>query len=282
MTRVEPRQAQRALQVVAVHGVLIVGALASVFPLYWVVKSSFTPLADIFSFPPELVPSRFTFDNYRALFDAAPFLRNLLNSLVVALVYTVVVVALSAMVGFGFAKYRQAPGARILFLIMLASIMVPFETLAISLFVTIARLEWVNTYQGLIIPLVANGFAAFMMTQFMESMPGEILDAARIDGCNDLRAFWTVVVPIMRPALGALATLQFVHSWNNFFWPLLVLNREEMYTVPVVLGSFVVQQAVVPYHVIVTGITVATVPMVVFFLLGQRQFIAGLTMGAFK
>lgn len=273
---------KHALNSVGVHILLILGTIVFAGPLYWVLKSSFTPLADLFSFPPKLLPTNFTFENYPLLLEHAPFIRNMFNSVVVAVLYTLATVILSSMVGFGFAKYRKAPGATVLFIIMLASIMVPFQTLALSLFLYISKLQWANTYQGLVIPLMANGFSAFMMTQFMQGMPDDILDASRIDGCNEFTAFWRVVLPIMRPALGALAVLQFVHSWNNFFWPMLVLSKQEMYTVPVVLGSFVVQQALVPYHIIVTGITVATVPMLLVFILAQKQFIAGLTMGAFK
>ena len=279
------RTSNKRRQVLASIGaylVLIIGAIIFIGPLLWVAKSSLTPRADIFTFPPELFPKNFTLINYPLLFEAAPFLRNMFNSLVVAVFYTVTSVLITSLVGFGFAKYQRAPGANILFIIMLVSIMVPFQTLALPLFVYIARLGWVNTYQGLVIPLMAHGFAGFMMTQFMRGFPSELLDAARIDGCNDFTAFWRVVLPVMRPALGALAVLQFVHSWNDFFWPLLVLTREEMYTIPVVLGSFVVQQALVPYHIIVAGIVVASVPMIIVFLFAQKQFIAGLTMGAFK
>jgi ABC-type glycerol-3-phosphate transport system permease component len=276
------RNFHRSVSSLTIHSVLIVGAILSVFPLYWVIKSSFTPIAEIFTYPPQLFPIHFTLTAYPELLEAVPFGRNMLNSLIVALIYTVLTVILSAMVGFGFAKYRKAPGANILFFIVLASIMVPFQTMALSLFVHIARLDWVNSYQGLIIPLMANGFSAFLMTQFMESFPDEILDAARMDGSNDLRAFFMIVLPVMRPAMGAVAVLQFVHSWNDFFWPLIVLTQEKMYTVPVVLGSFAVQQAVVPYHIIAAGITLATVPMILVFLLAQKQFIAGLTLGALK
>lgn len=276
------RRLRHTLVSFGVHAMLIVGAVLSILPLYWVLKSSFTPLADIFTFPPELFPSTFTLENYPRLLERAPFLRNMFNSLVVATAYTAATVVISSLVGFGFAKYPKAPGAEALLIVVLASIMVPFQTLALSLFVYISKLGWASTYQGLVIPLLANGFSAFMMTQFMKNVPDEILDAARIDGCNDFRAFWSVVLPIMRPALGALAVFQFVYSWNNFFWPLLVLYREEMYTVPVMLGSFVVQQAVVPYDIIAAGITLASVPMIIAFLLGQKQFIAGLTMGALK
>jgi ABC-type glycerol-3-phosphate transport system permease component len=265
-----------------VHTILIIGAILSVGPLYWVVKSSFTPIADIFTYPPELIPMSFSWDGYIRLFASVPFLQNMGNSVLVATIYTGLTVFLSSLVGFGFAKFQKAPGAKVLFFIVLTSIMVPFQTLALSLFVHIARLQWVNTYQGLIIPLMANGFSAFLMTQFMQSFPDEILDAARIDGCTYLRAFIAVVLPLVRPALGAVAVLQFIHSWNDFFWPLIVLTEEKMYTVPVVLGSFAVQQAVVPYDMIAAGITLASVPMVIVFLFAQKQFIAGLTLGAIK
>jgi len=282
MSLLHHRQRKQFLSTAIIYLVLIIGAVIFIGPLLWVAKSSFTPLADIFTYPPQLIPKQFTFENYGLLLEAVPFIRNMFNSLVIAVLYTVTSVVLSAMVGFGFAKYPKAPGANVLFVIMLASVMVPFQTLAIPLFVYIAKLGWINTYHGVAIPLMAQGFAAFMMTQFMKGFPSELLDAARIDGCNDFTAFWRIVIPVMRPALGALAILQFVHSWNDFFWPLLVLSQKEMYTVPVVLGSFVAQQALVPYHIIVTGIVVATIPMIIVFVLAQKQFIAGLTMGAFK
>lgn len=267
---------------ISVHIVLIVGAIISAFPLFWVVKSAFTPISEIFNYPPELFPSNFSIISFGILFDKIPYLRIILNSLLIAVTYTFITVIISSMVGFGFAKYREAPGARVLFIVVLASIMVPFQTLAISLFLYIANLGWVNSYQGVIAPMIANGFTAFMMTQFMEGFPDEILEAARVDGCNDFHAFWAVVMPVMAPAVGGLAILQFVFSLNDFFWPLLVLSDTEMYTIPVALGSFVVQQAVVPYDAISAAITIATVPMVLAFILAQKQFISGLTMGALK
>jgi lactose/L-arabinose transport system permease protein len=279
---INKQRTREGISFITVHAVLIIGAIISIGPLYWVVKSSFTPLADIFKYPPELLPLTFSVDSYPRLLAAVPFFRNIFNSLFIATIYTTLTVLLSSMVGFGFSRYRKAPGANILFIIVLASIMVPFQTVAISLFVYIAKLGWVNTYQGVIIPLIANGFSAFMMTQFMMGFPDEVLDAARIDGCNDLRAFWAVVMPVMRPAVGAVAVLQFVHSLNDFFWPLLVLSEKKMYTIPVVMGSFAVQQAVVPYDIIAAGITLATVPMVIAFIFAQKQFISGLTMGATK
>ena len=267
---------------IIIYATLIIGGIVSIGPLYWVFKSSFTSIDKIFTYPPDLIPIDLTFEPYPKLFLEVPFWRNMFNSLFVGLIYTFVTVFLSSLVGFGFAKFKRAPGSSILFFIVLASMMVPFQTFALSLFVHIAHLNWVNTYQGLIVPLIANGFSAFLMTQFMKNFPDEIVDASRIDGCSYFIAFFKVVLPVMRPAIGAVAILQFVHSWNDFFWPLIVLTREEMYTLPVILGSFAVQQAVVPYDIIAAAITLATIPMVIVILFAQKQFISGLTMGAVK
>ena len=169
---------------IIIYATLIIGGIISIGPLYWVFKSSFTSIDKIFTYPPDLIPIDLTFEAYPKLFLEVPFWRNMFNSLFVGLIYTFVTVFLSSLVGFGFAKFKRAPGSSILFFIVLASMMVPFQTFALSLFVHIAHLNWVNTYQGLIVPLIANGFSAFLMTQFMKNFPDEIVDASRIDGCS--------------------------------------------------------------------------------------------------
>jgi lactose/L-arabinose transport system permease protein len=260
-------------------GVALATVIA-VFPFYWMLVGSFTPLGDLFALPPAAWPRRATLSNYLELFERIPFARNLLNSLIISSSYAVLALFLSTLAGFGFSKYRF-PGRDALFYLLIATLVLPDEVLVIPLFIVMSQIGWVDTYQGVVLPGVASAFGIFWMRQYMSSIPDEMLDAARIDGASEPQVYRQVVLPVLGPGLAALAIILFMRSWNAFLWPLVVLRSEAMYTVPLSLARLIgIFEE--PWHLVLAGSTLATAPLLIVFVLLQRHFIAGILAGSLK
>lgn len=273
----------RGLSSLLLYVVTIIGALATVLPFLWMIFSSFKTNAQIFSYPPSLLPDVFRLDSYAKLFAERPFGTWYLNSVTVAALTTVAVLFFSSLAGFAFAKYNFR-GRTLMFLILIGSSMIPFQLILLPLFVVVSRLGWVNEYPGLIVPFMAPAVGIFLMRQFASQIPDDLLDAARIDGASDFRIYWTVVVPLLRPALGTLGILTFLGSWNSFLWPLVVIRDQAKMTLPLGLSLLQAQVpgSVTDYGVIMAAATLVSVPAIVVFLLMQRQFVSGLLSGAVK
>jgi ABC-type sugar transport system, permease component len=259
---------------------LLAGVFMTAIPYIYMVSATFKPNTEIFAFPITLWPRNVTTFNYAQLFSEFPFARWFGNSVFVASVRTLLSVFLSALAGFGFAKYKFR-GQHVLLVILLATVMLPFQILLVPLFIEMVAFRWLNTYWAVIVPFAANAFHIFLMRQYMLSIPDELLDAARIDGCSEFRIFATIALPIMKPGLAVISILAFVQSWNDFLWPLIVLSDINMFTanlgVATMIGPYRIQ-----YGTIMAGSFLSTLPIIIFFLLMQRQFIAGLTAGAIK
>ncbi|RRS01406.1 carbohydrate ABC transporter permease [Glycomyces terrestris] len=250
-------------------------------PLVWALSSSFKDRSEIFSFPPELWPGEPTTANYANLLAAQPFWSWTLMSTGVALVSTAAVVFLCSLAGFGFAKY-EFRGKRLLFDVMFSSLAIPFAVIVVPLFILVAELGLAHPLFALIVPWVAPAFGIFMMRQYAEqSIPDEILDAARIDGCSEFRTFWTIVLPLLRPALGALAVWSFLGAYNNLLWPLVIVSEPEFYTVPLGLQALFGAEGR-QYDLVLAGSILAAVPAIAVFILLRKQLVSGLTAGAVK
>lgn len=260
--------------------VLVVGAFVSLFPFYWTAVASTNPSGKVFAKPPQLVPGGMFLENLLNLNASVGIFRVLFNSTFVTCVYTLFSLAVCTMAGYAFAKF-SFPGQNALFSVFLVSLMVPYHATLIPLFKMMASWDWINTYKALIFPNVAYPFAIFLMRQNMLAMPDAVMEAGRIDGVGEWRMFTSIVLPSMRPALAATAIYLFVYQWNNFVWPLVATSTKEMYTLPVALSSLVGLSRI-DYGQVMTGVTIATGPIVVFFLLLQRQFISGILGGAIK
>jgi arabinooligosaccharide transport system permease protein len=266
------------------YGVLIVGVLISLMPLVWTLVSSLKTSADIFEYPPSLIPDPLVTHGYSSLFDDFPFVRWVINSLGVAAVATVIGVFLCALGGYGFAKY-EFRGKKFLFTLVLSSMMVPFVVLLIPLFVVVSRLNWVETYQALVVPWLAPAFGVFMMRQYIaQSVPNEMLDAGRIDGASEFTLFRRIVLPVIRPALAALAVWLFLNVYNAFLWPLVVMSDTDRLTLPLGLASILNTQGIsnADYSVVMAGALLAAAPTIVLFIVLRKQFIEGLTLGSVK
>ncbi|WP_405001160.1 carbohydrate ABC transporter permease [Isoptericola haloaureus] len=263
------------------NGALLVGLVASLGPLVWMVLSSVKPEGEIRQFPPTLVPQDVTLENYTALFDRMNFPQFFLNSVIVALAVTVGAVLFSAMVGYALAKI-DFPGRKALFLLIMATLMVPGTITFVPLFVLVANLDLINTYAALILPFLAAPFGVFLMRQFMLDIPDELLDAARVDGAGEFRTFFRIVLPQTGPALATLGILTFLGSWNNFLWPLVAVQSADMYTLPVALALYSTGQNTVQYGLLLAGATVIVTPILVVFLVLQRRIIQGIATTGIK
>lgn len=263
-----------------VHGLLLLAGLSVAVPLYWAVKSSFGTNAELGASPVQWLPTSFHPENYANGFAAAPFATYALNSLIVAVAVTITTVVTSALAGYGFAKF-DFPGRSILFGVVITSLMIPFQAIMIPLFIQVRSYGWIDSLVGLIVPGAVSGFGIFLMRQFMRGIPNELIEAARIDGSNELRAFWHVVLPLARSSLAALAALTFLASWNNFLWPLIVVQSTGTMTVPLGLAQF--QGTYLTNYVQIIAMSlVAAIPVIALYLVMQRQIIASFASSGIK
>ena len=262
------------------HAVLAAGAVATLFPLYWMVAASLMPTGEASAIPPALVPSRLTLEHFRALFSRLDLGRAFLNSVVLAGGVTAVSVLLNALAGWALAKLR-VPGRGRLFAWLLAAMVVPAQVALLPLFLLLRSLGLVNTMAGVILPAAASLFGIFLVRQYALSIPDELLDAARVDGAGELKIFWRIGLPLCRPALVTLALFTFVGTWSDFMWPLVVLTDESKYTLPVALSGLLGEHAV-DVELMMAGAVITVLPILLLFLALQRYYIAGITMGSVK
>ncbi|KRD44115.1 sugar ABC transporter permease [Cellulomonas sp. Root930] len=264
-----------------IYAVLGVGLLLVVTPFIWMLLGSFKSEGELRANPPTWWPQAPTLDNFRELFTRLDFPQFFTNSIVVALAVTLGNLVFCSMLGYAFAKI-DFWGRTWLFRLVLATLMIPGMVTLVPLFVLVSNLGMVNTYFGLILPFLAGPFGVFLMRQFMQGIPDELIDAARVDGAGELRIFWRVVMPLCKPALATLAILTFLGSWNNFLWPLVVASTEDMYTLPVALALYSVGQNATQYGLLLAGSVVVVVPVLVVFLALQRHFVQGLATTGLK
>lgn len=263
-------------------GILIVAALAFLAPFYWLLISAFKTREEIFQIPPKLFPFPPTFGNFRDVFDQTTILRAFLNSCTIAFGHVALVLFFCSLAGFAFAKYPRAPGNRFLFACVLGTMMIPGAVTTIPVFLVLTKLKFVNTFWALIVPGSASAFGIFWMRQSMMSqVPNELIEAARIDGCSEFGIYARVVLPISKPVLAALGILSLIGSWNNLMMAFIVLRTESMYTMPLLIYMLAGEMRT-PYGMMMAGGVLITTPLVVAFLLFQRQFIQGMTAGALK
>lgn len=274
---------RRSLSCVVGTAVLIVLGIAFLMPFYWMIVQATHTSKEILQFPPPLSFGRRSPDNYQDLLETIPFWRNFFNSVFISAGTVVLTLVVCSMSGYAFAMLRF-PGKNVLFGILLFTMMVPWVVNLIPWYVIMARFDWLDTYQAIIVPAAVNGFGVFWMRQYIGAhIPADLLDSARIDGCPESMIFFRVIAPIITPAYGALAILAFVNSWNNFFYPLVVLQSKTMFTLPVALQYLNAD----PYKgmdfgVTMMGASLAVLPVMIAFWLASRKFIAGLTAGAIK
>jgi multiple sugar transport system permease protein len=260
---------------------LIIGLLLLVGPFVWMILGSFKETAELRRVPPTWIPENPTIANYVDLFDRLNFARFFFNSAVVASAVTAGNLLFCSMLGYALAKL-QFPGKRILFALVLGTLMVPAMVTFMPLFVLVANLGLVNTHAGLILPFLAGAFGVFLMRQFILGIPDELLDAARVDGAGEYYIFFRIILPLCGAPLATLGILTFLGSWNSFLWPLVVASTEEMYTLPVAIALFAVGQQQTNLGLLMAGSVVVVVPVLVVFIVLQRFFTQGIAMTGIK
>lgn len=262
--------------------ILIVAVLAlmTVIPLYWMITTAFTPAALTVRFPPELIPSEPTLRNFQEILRRPGFVLWVMNSTIMAVTVTVFTVLTASMAGYAFAKLPFA-GNRPLFWIHIMAVMLPAEAILVPLFVIVTRLGLVDTYAGLILPLLAAPFGVFLMKQFIQTLPTELLDSARVDGANEWQTFWSIVLPMVRPGMAFLGIITFVGMWNLFVWPLVATRSADMRTLQVGL-VLIREEEPLFYGLHMAGATLAAIPIIIVFFAFQRYFLRGITVGALK
>ncbi|MEV7780189.1 carbohydrate ABC transporter permease [Kitasatospora sp. NPDC088351] len=253
----------------------------SVGPFYWLVVSATQKDGDIFDWPPRLLPGGSLGDNLDHLQAKIGLLRVVGNSLLVAGLQTAGALVVALLAGYAFAKFRFR-GRTVLFALLLSTLVVPEQVMLVPLFKMMMSFGLLDSYQAMVLPGLCVPFAIFLMRQALSGMPDELLDAARVDGAGEFRVLWSVVVPVMRPVLAALSIFLFLGSWNQFVWPLIALRSPEMHTLPVALATLHGNESNTDYGAILAGTALSTLPMMVLFLVLQRQFISGLLAGATK
>jgi multiple sugar transport system permease protein len=258
---------------------LLVLAVLAVFPFYWMVIGSVMSPVELFSSVPRLWPSDPDAGTYRRIFDLVPLGRYFMNSLVVSVSTTVIAVLVASAAGYCFARLTFF-GSGVLFALILGALMIPSQATIVPLFVMFANWNLLNSYPGIILPGVVSAFGVFMMTQFFRTLPPEMREAAIVDGASEFRIFARIYLPLARPAVATLSLFVFMGSWDQLLWPMIVAPNPDMRTLQVGL-AFVRQQAPVQNQVM-AAIVLSVIPVVIAFLLAQRQFIAGIAAGAVK
>jgi multiple sugar transport system permease protein len=263
------------------YAVLVAGLAAVVGPFLWMLLSSVKPEREIRRVPPTWWPETFTLGNYGELLSRLDFPRFFANSVLVAVLVTAGNLVFCSALGYALAKLRF-PGRRLLFGLVLGTLMVPGMVLFVPQFVLVSNLGLVNTYAGLVLPFLAGPFGVFLMRQYLLSIPDELIEAARVDGAGELRIFWRIVLPLCRPALATLGILTFLASWNNFLWPLVVATTEDRYTLPVALALYSVGQNRMNFGLLLAGAVVVVLPVLLVFVFLQRHFLRGIATTGLK
>lgn len=272
----------KSLKISLGYLVLILIAISMLIPFFTMVSLSLSQNSSIFSYPPSIFPKSATYKNYVNVFSSIPVFRYFLNSLFVATITTIGQVIFSAFAGYAFAKLRFK-GSDFLFLIILITMMIPPQVNIIPLFFLMRELHLIDTYQALIIPGFFGGFGIFMFRQFFLSMPKDLEEASKIDGCNIFETFYKIILPLALPAIATLSIFTFISSWNSFMWPLIVTNSDSMRTLPVGLalfkGSF---RELTQWGDLLACAVICTIPTILVFLAGKKYFINDLIQGSLK
>ena len=269
--RARTRIGRRAERWLLFAAVLVLTA-AVLLPVIVIVLTAFKPASEINAFPPTLLPGAWTLDNFVKIFNDLPFGRLFVNSLVFAGGVTVFALVFDSLAAYALARI-DFRGSRVLLIVIVASLMIPFQATLIPVYQLVAQLGWVNTFAGLIIPRAADAFGIFFLRQFFISLPRDLDNAARIDGAGEFRIFRSIVLPNAVPALLTLAIFTFVNNWNDLLWPLVFTTSPEMGTITSGLTLLTGPSGIIPYGTMMAGSLIAVLPLAVMFLIMQRRFI---------
>ncbi len=263
-----------------IYALLILGAISIAIPYVWMFVTSIKPVEEVQSYPLSFIVKHPTLLPYHDLFRLMPMLKYVWNSIYVAATVTFANIFFCSLAGYAFAKHRFW-GRDKIFFVLLGSLMIPWQVNIISGFILMRKLGWLNSYNALIVPVMAGVFGVFLCRQFIMSIPDDLVDAAKIDGCSEFTIYRLVILPLIKPVLATLAIFTFLQQWNNFIWPLIVINSSQMRTLPLAL-SVLNGQFGTRFAMIMAGAVVATTPMLIVFLSFQKYFMKGVAMTGLK
>lgn len=262
----------------AIYGLLCVLSIPFVFPTWWMVTSSMKPISDIFAFPPSLIPTSYDFSSYADVFRLQPFARQYFNSAYIAAIVTAGTMLIASFSGYAFARIRF-PGHNALFLVVLSGLLIPSEVTIVPLFRMFLKWGMINTHWPLILVPIFGApsvFATFVMRQFFIALPGELEEAARVDGLSRLKIFWTIALPLAKPALAAVAIFTFLHSWNLYLEPVVYLSNPAVFTLPQALTQYVDAYGGPMWNIQLAAATLTALPVLLVFIVAQKHFVEGL------
>jgi multiple sugar transport system permease protein len=257
---------------------LFIGGVIMVTPLLFMLSTSLKDASQVYDL--RVIPAAPTLDNYIEILADGRFTRWFINSMIVAAIVTVSNVFFDSLVGYTLAKFRFR-GRYVVFIAILSTLMIPTEMLVLPWYLMASQLGWLDSYWGIMFPGMMTAFGTFLMKQFFEGVPDDFLEAARIDGLNEFTIWWKIAMPLVTPALSALAIFTFLGNWTAFFWPLIVTTSADLYTLPVGLSSFAVEQSI-QWEKIMTGASIATLPTLIIFLFLQRYIVRGVMLAGLK
>lgn len=266
----------------SVYLILMIVCLLAVFPIFWMVSMAIKPAAESFGTIRTLLPQAPTLENFRRVSELIPIWRNFLNSVIVSFVGTITTLFFCSLAGFAFAKY-DFPGKEALFILMIATMLIPPETNIVPVFLIMRKLGWINNLLSLIVPKIATAVGIFYMRQYIASFPTSVMEQARIDGCSEFKIYWRVVLPVITPALAAWSSIVLIARWNELLWPLLFMRTKEMFTLIVAISTLPVLEGLsTPWPVIMAGTTIGAFPLIMMYFILQKFQVAGLMAGAAK
>jgi multiple sugar transport system permease protein len=273
-------QRSRTLKHLLLHVVLLTTGTIFMLPFIWSISTSLKPMADLFEVTPRLIPSEIRWENYSDVFDTVPFDRFYLNTIFVTLMRTLGQVFFASMAAFAFSQLRF-PGRDVLFFALLSGLMVPEQVLIIPRYIIMRELGWLDTYQGLIVPLMFSAFGTFLLRQFFLSIPKDFHEAAKLEGANPFQIYWQIYLPLARPALAAFGFLVLLWSWNEFLWALIMTNRTNMQVLSVGIALFQGEHFT-NNAILLAAANLATFPLLILFLFFQRQLVEGIALSGLK
>lgn len=259
---------------------LVLGGLTMLVPFAWMVSTSLKSREFVLSMPPQFIPNPATLDSYKRLFELYPIGRMLFNSLLVASLSTLGQLVTCSMAGYAFARMKFR-GQNVVFLIYLATLMVPFQVTITPLFIMMRIFGWINTYQGLILPGVFSAFGTFMLRQAFITIPKEYEESAAMDGASPLTIFLKIILPLSKPALATLMVFSFMASWNSFMWPLFIVREESLMTLPVGLATLQ-GRWLTEWNLVMAGTVITILPMMLLYLFAQKYLVQGYVMSGLK
>ena len=261
--------------------VLAVGGLSMLIPFVWMILCSFKPAVELLKMPPTILPKKgLWMGNYKGVLELIPFGRYILNSIGLGVVNTAVGILTSTLSGYIFAKYNFR-FRNVLFILLLGSMMIPFQVIMIPMYSMMVDLGWVNSYFALTVPYFYSIFGIFLMRQFIVKLPNELMEAAKMDGCSHSGTFFRIIMPLVSSAIAALTIFLFMMSWNDYLWPLIVIDSDAYRTIPLGLAAFVLQRSM-KYDLLMAASVMAVLPILVVFLFAQKRFIDGIALTGLK